>query len=86
MNFFPLHISAIQTNTVARHFGTIEEWEKSNCNRHFKDAQVNIEVKFIVRRTGTQTMSAPTISKGGKEKVKYTKKESPCSPLSSSQM
>ncbi|KNY28827.1 Ger(x)C family spore germination protein [Pseudobacteroides cellulosolvens] len=52
---------------AVRHFGTIEEWEKYNWNKHFKDAQVNVDVKFKIRRTGTQIMSAPIISKEGTE-------------------
>lgn len=52
---------------AVRHFGTIEEWEKYNWNKHFKYAQVDVDVKFKIKRTGTQIMSAPIISKEGKE-------------------
>lgn len=52
---------------ACRQFITIQEWEEYDWNKHFKDAEVTTEVKFTIRRTGTQLNSSPIISTEGKE-------------------
>lgn len=42
-------------------FGTIQEWEGYNWNNHYKEASINTNVHFTVRRTGTILDSAPII-------------------------
>lgn len=44
---------------AARNFLTIDEFEKYNWNQHFKDAEIVVDVDFIIRRTGTQIRSSP---------------------------
>ena len=44
---------------AARSFLTIGDFEKYNWNSRFKDAQVKVDVSFIIRRTGTQIKSSP---------------------------
>ncbi|MCX7920730.1 MAG: Ger(x)C family spore germination protein [Clostridia bacterium] len=44
---------------AAKHFFTIQEFEKYNWLRHYKEAKVNVSVQANVRRTGLMTESAP---------------------------
>jgi spore germination protein KC len=44
---------------AASHFFTIQKFEKYNWLKHYKDAQVNVEVLANVRRTGLMTESSP---------------------------
>ncbi|NLI61234.1 MAG: Ger(x)C family spore germination protein [Clostridiales bacterium] len=46
-------------DVAARKFWTIDEWEKYNWNKHFKDTKVNTQVEFVIRSTGTQMKSSP---------------------------
>ncbi len=48
-------------------FLTIDELENYNWNTHFKDAEVNVEVEFAIRRTGTQIDSNSINNSGGTE-------------------
>lgn len=48
---------------AARHFLTIDEFEKYDWNKRFPDAAFSVEVDFVIRRTGTQIRSSPL--KGG---------------------
>lgn len=52
---------------AAMHFLTIQEWEKYDWLDKFKQAQVNTDVKFIIRRTGTMIKSAEIRSTDGKK-------------------
>lgn len=52
---------------AARQFLTIQEWEKYNWISNFQNAKITTEVKFTVRRTGTQLKSSPIITTEGKE-------------------
>ncbi|MGE5631875.1 MAG: Ger(x)C family spore germination C-terminal domain-containing protein [Caulobacteraceae bacterium] len=52
---------------AARHFLTIQEWEKYNWMKKFQKAEITTEVEFIIRGTGTQLKSSPIISTEGKE-------------------
>jgi Ger(x)C family germination protein len=52
---------------AARQFPTIQEWEKYNWLEQFQNAQITTEVKFTIRRTGTQLKSSPIISTEGKK-------------------
>ncbi len=53
---------------AVRHFLTIQEWEEYNWLSHFKDAQINTEVEFVIRRTGTLLKTNKTRkSEGEKE-------------------
>ncbi len=51
--------------TAARKFLTIQEWEKYNWVSKFQNAEITTEVKFTIRRTGTQLESSPIISTEG---------------------
>jgi Ger(x)C family germination protein len=53
--------------TAAMHFLTIQEWEKYNWSKKFQNSEITTEVKFIIRRTGTQLESSPIISSEGKK-------------------
>lgn len=46
-------------NEAIKKFATIQEWEAYNWKSHFKNAEVNVEVRFILRRTGTQIKTSP---------------------------
>lgn len=50
------------------HFLTIQEWEDYNWLSHFKDAEINTEVEFIVRRTGTLLKTNPSRDSKGEKK------------------
>jgi Ger(x)C family germination protein len=52
---------------AAVHFLTIQEWEKYNWSNKFQNAEITTEVKFMIRRTGTQLRSSPIITTEGKE-------------------
>lgn len=52
---------------VAQHFSTIQEWEEYNWLSRFHEAEVNISVQFVIRRTGTLIKSNPTRASRGKE-------------------
>lgn len=52
---------------AAMHFLTIEEWEKYNWFKKFKDASVNTQVDFKIRRTGTMLKSSEIYSTEGKK-------------------
>jgi spore germination protein KC len=54
---------------AARNFLTIEAWENYNWNGHFIESRVNIDVAFIIRRTGAQIKSNPVINSEGKVEV-----------------
>jgi spore germination protein KC len=54
--------------TAVRHFGTIQEWEKYEWNKHYKEAEITTEVKFTIRRTGTQIYNSPIIFSEEKDK------------------
>jgi len=45
--------------TAARQFDTIEDWEQYNWNEQFENAEINTEVDFDLRRTGTMLKSSP---------------------------
>ena len=52
---------------AARHFLTIQKWEKYNWCNKFQNAEITTEVEFTIRRMGTQLKSSPiTTSKGKK--------------------
>lgn len=53
--------------TAARLFPTIQEWEAYNWTNKFQNAEITTEVKFTVRRTGTQLRSSPIVTTKGKE-------------------
>jgi len=46
-------------DVAARKFWTIDEWEKYNWNKNFKDVKVITQVEFVIKRTGTQIKSSP---------------------------
>jgi spore germination protein KC len=52
---------------AARSFPTIQDWEKYNWAKHFKEAEVSTEVEFTVVRTGTMIKSSPIIGSEGRE-------------------
>ena len=52
---------------AARNFLTIGAFEKYNWNKRFKDAQVKVDVSFIIRRTGTQIKSSPMKNPTGED-------------------
>lgn len=54
-------------SVAAMHFLTIPEWEEYNWLSHFKDTQVNTEVNFTIRRTGTMLKSTELFSTEGKK-------------------
>lgn len=53
---------------AVRHFLTIQEWEEYNWLSHFKDAQINTEVEFVIRRTGTLIKTNKTRKSEGEKK------------------
>lgn len=53
--------------SAVRHFATIEEWEKYNWIKQFEKAEVNTEVDFVIRRTGSMMRTSSIINKEGKE-------------------
>lgn len=52
---------------AATHFATIQDWEEYNWLGTFKDAQVNTEVEFTIRRTGTMLKSSEIYSSEGEK-------------------
>lgn len=48
-------------------FHTIQEWEEYNWLKNFSVSEIHSEVEFVIRRTGSQLMSAPIVSSRGKE-------------------
>lgn len=50
------------------HFLTIQEWEEYNWLSHFKDAEINTEVEFTLRRAGTLLKTNPTMKAQGEKK------------------
>lgn len=44
---------------VAGRFATIQEWEQYNWLKHYKEAEIKVEVKANIRRTGLLIHSAP---------------------------
>ena len=55
-----LNVDVFKFGDVAsRQFWTIDEWEKYNWNKKFKDVKVTTQVDFITKRTGIQTKSSP---------------------------
>ncbi|HEX9063325.1 MAG TPA: Ger(x)C family spore germination protein [Clostridia bacterium] len=54
--------------TAAMHFLTIPEWKSYNWLSHFKNAEVNTEVQYTIRRTGTLMKTSPTQTSEGEEK------------------
>ncbi|WP_027622077.1 Ger(x)C family spore germination protein [Acetivibrio clariflavus] len=52
---------------AARHFATIEEWERYNWIAKFEKAEINTEVDFTIHRTGTILKSSSVIKTKGKE-------------------
>lgn len=44
---------------IARNFFTVTEFEKYNWLKHYKDAEINVQVEADVRRTGLMIKSAP---------------------------
>lgn len=52
---------------AARNFLTIGAFEKYDWNSRFKDAEVKVDVTFIIRRTGTQIKSFPLKDPVGEE-------------------
>lgn len=50
------------------HFLTIQEWEEYNWLGEFENAQVNTEVEFTIRRTGTLLKTSPTRNTEGEQK------------------
>lgn len=52
---------------AVRHFLTIQQWEAYNWLSHFKDAEINTEVEFIVRRTGTLIKTNPSRNSKGEK-------------------
>ncbi|MCX8130282.1 MAG: Ger(x)C family spore germination protein [Clostridia bacterium] len=55
---------------AAVHFATIQEWEEYNWLKNFKDAQVNSEVEFKIRRMGTMLKSSEIYSASDKNDEK----------------
>ena len=53
---------------AVEHFLTIQEWEEYNWLSHFKDAEINTEVEFTIRRTGTLLKTNPTRTTQGEKK------------------
>ncbi|HEY9062521.1 MAG TPA: Ger(x)C family spore germination protein [Pseudobacteroides sp.] len=52
---------------AARQFFTIQEWEKYNWISQFEKAEINTNVRFVIRRTGTMMRSSHIITTKGKE-------------------
>lgn len=52
-------------DVAVRHFTTIPEWEKYSWMKQFKNAQIDTEVKFTIRTTGTKLRSSPIPSSKG---------------------
>jgi len=50
---------------VGMHFWTIQEFEEYNWLSKFKDATVNVDVDFLIRRTGTMLKSREIMSPAG---------------------
>lgn len=54
-------------SSVAMHFRTIPEFEEYNWLKRFKDAQINTQISFKIRRTGTMIKSSEFFSTKGKK-------------------
>lgn len=54
-------------HVAAMSFDTIPQWEGYNWLKQFKDARVNTEVEFKVRRTGTMIKSSEIYTSEGKK-------------------
>jgi spore germination protein KC len=54
-------------DNATRNFLTINDLENYNWNSHFKDAEVAVEVEFVIRRTGTQINSYSIYHSEGSE-------------------
>lgn len=50
------------------HFLTIQEWEEYNWLGKFKDAEISVDVEFVIRRTGTLIKTNPTQNSKGARK------------------
>ncbi|MCL5070070.1 MAG: Ger(x)C family spore germination protein, partial [Actinobacteria bacterium] len=65
-----LNCDAFNFGTVAvRQFGTIEQWERYNWNIHFKSAQISLEVKYTIRRSGSMLKNSEINSVEGEKSV-----------------
>ncbi|HOJ10034.1 MAG TPA: Ger(x)C family spore germination protein [Clostridiales bacterium] len=47
---------------VSSKFYTLQEWQNFNWIKKFKDAEVNIDMDFAIRRTGTLLKSSPILT------------------------
>jgi spore germination protein KC len=54
-------------NIAAMKFNTIKEFEEYNWLASFKDAQVNTQIEFEIKRTGIMINNYETFSSKGKE-------------------
>jgi hypothetical protein len=52
---------------VSSCFSTIQEWEDFNWISKFKESEINVEIDFVIRRTGTLLKSSPIITIEGKK-------------------
>ena len=52
---------------AAMKFSTIQQWEEYNWLKRFKDTEVNTEVEFTIRRTGTKVKSSEIFDIEGKK-------------------
>lgn len=52
---------------AARQFPTIQEWENYNWIKQFQNSKITTEVKFTIKRTGTQLKTSPIKSMKGYE-------------------
>lgn len=52
---------------AARQFPTIQEWENYNWIKQFQSSKITTEVKFTIKRTGTQLKTSPIKSMKGYE-------------------
>jgi spore germination protein KC len=47
---------------ISKKFFTIDAWEEYDWNNHFAKANINVNIEFIIRRTGTQIKDSPIVS------------------------
>lgn len=53
---------------AAKNFLTIGQWESYRWNSRFREAEAAVDVRFAIRRTGTQTQSSPIAGSEGANK------------------
>lgn len=55
---------------IAGYFATLQEWEQYNWKKHYKEAEIKVDVSVNIRRTGLMIHSSPIRNSKGIEGIK----------------